>query len=50
MKTKIKATIIILAVILGIVLYEQHKDAQRAEYAQTHNCTWTIYGSHDICK
>ena len=49
-KTKIKT---ILAILLGltlIVLYNQHKDNQRAEYARINNCTWSVYGSHDICK
>lgn len=54
MKTNIKTKIkTILAILLGltlIVLYNQHKDNQRAEYARTHNCTWSVYGSHDICK
>lgn len=49
-KTKIKT---ILAILLGltlIVLYNQHKNNQRAEYARINNCTWTVYGSHYICK
>lgn len=54
MKTKIKNALIIIvgmALFLGIMaLYEHHKDLQRADYAQVHNCTWTIQGSHDICK
>lgn len=50
MKTKIKITIAIIITILGIALYNNHQNQQRAEYAKTHNCTWVIQGSHDICK
>ena len=54
MKTKIKTTIkIILATVLVIgamAIYENHKDQRRADYATANSCTWTIQGSHDICK
>lgn len=50
MKTKINIIIAILIAFLCIVAFEQHKDAQRAEYALAHNCTWVVAGSHDICK
>ena len=53
-KTKIKTTIkIILATALVIALmaiYENHKDQRRADYAAANGCSWTIQGSHDICK
>lgn len=50
MKNKIKIIIAIIIAFLGIVAFEQHKDAQRAEYALSHDCTWVVAGSHDICK
>ena len=50
MKTNIKIIIAIIITILGIALYNNHKDQQRAEYAEANNCTWVIQGSHDICK
>lgn len=54
MKTKIKTTIkIILAtalVIGAMAIYEKHKDQRRADYAAANSCSWTIQGSHDICK
>lgn len=50
MKTKIKTILAIIVIVLGIFLYDQHKQATRVEYAQVNNCTWTIQGSHDICK
>lgn len=50
MKTKIKTILTIVAVIALALLYNYHKDQTRADYAQTHNCTWGIQGSHDICK
>lgn len=54
MKTKIKTAIkIILAtalVIGAMAIYENHKEQRRADYAKDNNCTWTIQGSHDICK
>ena len=48
MKTKI--IIALILIIAGIAFYNHHKDTERALYAETHNCTWTVYGSHDICK
>lgn len=48
--TKIK---IALGIIIGVGLiwaYSVHHDYQMDEYAKAHNCTWTIQGSHDICK
>ena len=54
MKTKTNTKIkIALVIIIGIALlwaYSAHKDHQMDEYAKAHNCTWTIQGSHDICK
>lgn len=50
MKTKIKAIITIIIIIIGLWIYSGIKDQHRANYAQTNNCTWVIYGSHDICK
>ena len=53
-KTKIKITLkIIIATIIvlgAMAIYENHKDQRRVDYAMQHNCTWTIQGSHDICK
>lgn len=53
-KTNIKNTIkTILAIIIVLTLtfmYNYHQDAERAEYARSHACTWYIVGSHDICK
>ena len=48
MKTKIILAVIIA--IVAIAFYNHHKDTERALYAQTHNCEWTVYASHDICK
>ena len=50
MKTKIKTILTIIAVIALALLYNYHKDQTRVNYAQTHDCEWTIQGSHDICK
>ena len=50
MKTNTKIIITIILVILALFLYDKYKEQTRAEYAHTHNCTWTVYGSHDICK
>lgn len=54
MKTKIKTTIkIILAtalVLIAMAIYENHKDQRRADYSADNSCTWTVQGSHDICK
>ena len=50
MKTNIKIIIVTIIVLLGIVLYNQHEDRQRAEYAESHNCTWVIQGAHDVCR
>ena len=52
MKTKIntKTIIIIILIILGVLLYNKYQDSTRANYALNNNCTWTVYGSHDICK
>jgi len=53
-KTNIKNTIkTILAIIIVLALiwaYNKHEDASRDEYAREKGCTWTIQGSHDICK
>jgi len=48
MKTKI--IIATILAIIAIAFYNHHKDTERALYAQTNNCTWTIQSSHDICK
>ena len=50
MKTNIKIIIAIILVFAGIVAFNQHQDAQRAEYARANNCTWAVSGSHDICR
>lgn len=54
MKTNIKniiKTILAISLLLTLVaVYNQHKDNQRAEYAQAHNCEWVVAGAHDICK
>lgn len=54
MKTKTNTKIkIVLGIIIGVGLlwaYGAHKDRQMDEYAEANNCTWTIQGSHDICK
>lgn len=54
MKTKIKTTLkIILAVavvLVAMAIYENHKDQRRADYASANGCTWSVYGSYDICK
>lgn len=50
MKTKIKIIIIIIIAFAGLVAFEHHKNIQRAEYAQAHDCTWVVSGSHDLCK
>lgn len=49
-KTNTKIILIIILVIVAVFLYDKHKEQTRAEYAQTHNCTWAIQDSHDICK
>lgn len=49
-KTKIKTILIIIIVIALALLYNYHKDQTRADYAQTHDCEWVQYASHDICK
>ena len=50
MKTTIKIIIAVALTIGAIALYNQHEEAVRAEYAATNNCTWTFYGSHDLCR
>lgn len=50
MKTKIKTILTIIAVIALALFYNYHKDQTRANYALVNNCTWTIQGSHDICR
>lgn len=49
-KTNTKIILTIILIIVAIFLYDKHKEQTRVEYAQTNNCTWTIQGSHDICK
>lgn len=49
-KTKIKTILIITISIALALLYNYHKDQTRVDYAQVHQCEWTIQGSHDICK
>lgn len=50
MKTNTKIILTIILVIVAVFLYDKHKEAVRVDYAQTHNCEWVVYGSHDICK
>lgn len=50
MKTKIEIIITILAIILGIVLLNQHQDKVRADYAQSHQCEWSAQAGHDVCR
>lgn len=50
MKTTIKIIIIVLAVIIGLALINRHQDLEREAYAETHQCEWVVYGSHDICR
>ena len=50
MKTKLQIIIALALIIAGILAYNAHKDNARAQYAQAHNCTWIVAGSHDICK
>ena len=54
MKTKTKTIIkiiLIVALVFGVLaIYENHKDQRRADYANRNNCTWVVYGSHDVCK
>lgn len=50
MKTNTKIILTIILVIIAIFLYDKHKEQTRTEYAENHNCTWTIQGSHYICK
>lgn len=49
-KMKIKTILTIIAVIALALLYNYHKDQTRADYAQTHECEWVQYASHDVCK
>lgn len=50
MKNILKIIAAIIIMLGAIALYERHEDSERAEYAMAHDCTWTIQGSHDICK
>lgn len=50
MQDKTKAILLIILVGIMILLYNIYKNATRSEYAQSHNCTWTIQGGNDICK
>lgn len=49
-KMNIKTIITIIVIILGVLLFNKYQDTARANYALNNNCTWTVYGSHDICK
>lgn len=49
-KTNTKIILTIILVIVAVFLYDKHKEQTRANYALVNNCTWTIQGSHDICK
>lgn len=31
-------------------MFDKIQEQKREEYAKNHDCTWVIYGSHDICK
>lgn len=49
-KTNTKTILIIILIILGALLYDKYQDLNRENYALNNNCTWSIQGSHDICK
>lgn len=43
--------IIIMTLAMGaIAIYSQHKNTQRAEYAEKNNCEWVIYSGYELCK
>lgn len=43
--------ILALVALLGaIALYNAHKNAQRAEYAERNGCKWVIYSGYELCK
>ena len=46
----IKTILTIIIVIALALLYSYHKDQTRVDYAQSHDCEWIQYASHDICK
>lgn len=52
MKTKTNTKIIftIIIIIVAVLFLSWRSDRKMDEYAEAHNCTWTIQGSHDICK
>lgn len=50
MKTKTQIILTILAIILGIILLNQHDNMERANYAQINGCEWSVYGGHDVCR
>lgn len=50
MKTKIQIIITILTIIAGIIALNCHDNMQRAEYAQTNGCEWSVQGGHDVCR
>lgn len=49
-KTNTKTILIIILIILGVLLFNKYQDIARENYALNNNCTWTVYGSHDVCK
>lgn len=50
MKTKIQIILTILAIIFGIILLNHYDNMERANYAQTNGCEWSVYGGHDVCR
>lgn len=50
MKTKIKIVLIVAAIFGMIVAYNLHKDSVLDSYAEENNCSWTVQGSHYICR
>lgn len=50
MKTKTKIILCVILVILGIALYNHHKDTERQLFATQNDCEWVVVGSHDICR
>lgn len=44
-------TIITIAIVIALaLLYNYHKDQTRVNYAQTHDCEWVEYASHNVCR
>lgn len=49
-KDKIIAIITIIIVFAIFFIALAIKENHQNQYAEEHNCTWTVQGSHDICK